>query len=247
MHLVLCSSTDLPALWAWDGLRASGIGPVTLMTDETLSAMVRWEHRVASEGSTVSFTTHAGPTLTDGAIRGVVNRLIAPPQQILDRAVPADRDYAMQEFTAFHLSWIHALRCPVLNRPTPQGLAGRWFHTSEAAIFANAAGLATPTYAQRDTDGAEAGYGSLAPADAAISQIVVLDDEVFGAQVPQSVRDRCVRFARLAQTRLLGIDLFQSPDNGWTFACATPLPNLQLGGARFVEKLARTLQNGDTP
>jgi hypothetical protein len=247
LYLILCSSTDLPALWACEGLRAAGIGPLTVITDETLSTAVRWEHRVGSGGSTVSFTTPGGATLTDGAIRGVVNRLIAPPQQILNCVAPADRDYALQEMTAFHLSWIHALRCPVLNRPTPQGLAGRWFHGSEAAIMANAAGFATPAYKQSDTDGAEAGYGSLAPPDAALSQVVVLDDEVFGANLPPRVRDQCTSFARLSQTRLLGIDLFRTPESDWTFACATPLPNLPLGGPPLLEKLARTLHNGDVP
>jgi hypothetical protein len=48
--------------------------------------------------------------------------------------VPVDRAYVSAEMTAFLLSWLSELDCPILNRPTPTCLSGpgwrqeQWIH-----------------------------------------------------------------------------------------------------------------------
>jgi hypothetical protein len=245
MHLMLCSYSDAPALWAFEGLRAMGLNSLELVTTEMLSFTTHWEHRVGNTGCSLSFKRPDGRTFQDRNIGGVVNRLMAPPADAVAHAVPSDRDYALQEMSAFYLSWLQALPGPVLNRPTPQGLAGRWFHSSEWALLAHQAGLCAPAWRQTDSDRAEDGYASMAPAGVASAQVVVLDDELFGASAPAEVRSACVSLAKLSQTRLLGIDFYETRENPWTFAYATPTPNLQIGGPPLLRSLARIFENGE--
>jgi hypothetical protein len=55
------------------------------------------------------------------------------PNELI-RIVPADQAYVAAEMQAFLLAWLTALPCPVVNRPSPQCLAGpawgpeRWIH-----------------------------------------------------------------------------------------------------------------------
>lgn len=244
MFLILCSSSDVPALWASHGLQAMGLHPVSLVTPEVLSSATTLEHRVGSEGTSISFKFMNGYGISDHNIRGVLNRLPGPPWEIINRFAPADRDYALQEMTAFYLSWLNSLSCPMLNRPTPQGLSGRWFHASELVLLAHQAGLATPTYRQSGGDGADAGYKPLAPPQARIERVIVLGDEVFGAQPPADVREGCCKLAKLCRTPLLGIDFYATASHPWTISHATPLPDFQAGGTRLLQRLTQVLQAG---
>ena len=131
MWLVLCASTDVSALWAAQGLNARGLEPLEVVSAEMLAQSQRWEHRVGAKGVTIDITQADGRRLRSDTVRGVLNRLVSVPYAPLLLAHPADRDYASQELTAFFLSWLYALSLPVINRPTPQGLAGQWRHRSE--------------------------------------------------------------------------------------------------------------------
>jgi hypothetical protein len=77
-----------------------------------------------------------GQAVAAREITGVLTRLAYVPEHELRRILPEDRDFAAAEMTAFLLSWLTSLRCPVLNRPTPASLAGpgwrheQWVHTA---------------------------------------------------------------------------------------------------------------------
>ena len=244
MYLILCSSTDLSAMWAHTGLQLAGLDNVELLTSEALSSCTLWEHRVGRAGVETSFRLPSGTTLHSGEVKGLLNRLPGAPQELLPYADASDRDYAMQEFSAFYLSWLHGIPGAVFNPPTPQGLAGRWQHASEWAIAAHQAGFTVPDWRQETGDPPERGYLSLAPAGAAVTRVVMLGGEVFGAEVPDAVRARCKKLAEISGTPLIGIDLFAGPTDPWTFAGATPMPDLQIGGPAFISKLAELFQNG---
>jgi len=244
VHLLLCSTTDYPGLWAYQSLREIGLPSLEIITSDTLAYSSLWEHRVGAAGVSVSFTLPDGRQIRDTQIDGVLNRLLVPPQELIARAMPEDREYALQETTAMYLSWLHGLSCPVLNRPTPQGLAGRWWHASEWALLAHDAGFAVPPYRQAPDDPSDRGYVSMAPAGVAVTHVVTLDGRTFGAALPSEVRDRCSRLAELSQTRLLGIDLFPTTEDPWTFAFATPTPDLQAGGRELLACVAGALNGG---
>ncbi len=242
MYLALCSTLDIPGQWAYQGLAACGID-IRLVTAEMLESATQWEHRVDSRTDSISFALPNGQVIHGADNQGVLNRLMTPSQNLMGRVVPADRDYALQEMSAFYLSWLNSLHCPMVNRPTPQGLAGRWFHLSELSLFAHQAGLAALPYRQTGNVAPEAGYQP-SPDLQRTTQVIVLDNEIFGANVPSAVGDGCRNLARLMQTRLLGIDFTSTPQTPWTFCFASPVPDLQLGGIRLIESLARTLRNG---
>lgn len=244
MYLVLCSSLDGPAIWAFEGLRAAGLADVELLTGERLAATTAWEHRLGRSGVRTGFTLPDGGIVRDDQIRGVLNRLVTPPEALLASACVEDRDYALQELTAFYLSWLHALACPVVNRPTPQGLSGRWRHMSEWLVLAREVGLPALSYRQSGDSPPDDGYGSLAPAGAALTTIVVFDGEVFGAKLPASTRQVCVAFARVAETALIGIDLIADASGQLRFAHASPMPNLMIGGEALLERLVRVFRMG---
>src|SRR5687767_5658359 len=108
--LVLCSSTDLPALWAASRLRARGLTPLRVLTPELLHYSVRWEHRVRADGATsLAFTLADGTHIGAADIRGVLNRISFVPPHVLDHLTERDRTYAQQEWTALHMSWLASL------------------------------------------------------------------------------------------------------------------------------------------
>ncbi|MBV9252531.1 MAG: hypothetical protein JO227_25230 [Acetobacteraceae bacterium] len=244
MYLVLCSSFDAPALWAHEGLRAAGLADVELLTGERFAVTTAWEHRLGRSGVRTSFTLPDGRTVQDDEIGGVLNRLVTPPEPLLASACADDRDYALQELTSLYLSWLHALSCPVINRPAPMGLAGRWRHASEWLMLAREVGLPAQSYRQSGDSPPDDGYGSLAPVGTAVTPIIVFDGEVFGACLPASTHKACVAFARAAETALLGIDLFTNATGQMSFGHANPIPNLMIGGEPLLDRLVQVFRNG---
>lgn len=63
-----------------------------------------------------------------------------------------------------------------------------------------------------------------------------------GPALPRETRESCLRLAQLAETRLLGIELVSdTSSNSWTFAGATPMPDLRIGGEALLDALAAEL------
>src|ERR1700674_4065238 len=71
-----------------------------------------------------------GTAVIDGApvgvrhIGGVLVRLGSIDASDLPQFAPADRRYAAAEMTAFLISWLSELTCPVINPPSGSCLAG---------------------------------------------------------------------------------------------------------------------------
>ena len=245
MFLVLCSSNDYGAQWAFTGLKRLGLAPIELVTAEELAYSGFWEHRVGVASASVRLTLPDGRIICSSGIRGVLNRLLSAPQELVNYARPLDRDYASQELSSFYLSWLSALPGKVINRPTPQGFCGRWRHTSEWALVAQRAGLPAPLFRQTIQHEPEQGYRSLAPQGVPVESVVVLGGEVFGALLPEDIHGACRRFAALTGDPLLGIDLFRANDGRWNFATATPYPELTRGGEALLTRLAQVFTEGE--
>lgn len=244
MFLVLCSSIDVPAHWAGRGLQALGLEPLSVVTTEVLSSATQWEHRVSSMGECISFTLADGCIISDQSVRGVLNRLVAPAANHLNRTAIADRNYAHQELAAFYLSWLNSLSCPVVNQPTPQGLAGRFFHASEWTLLAGQAGLAVMPYRQNGNDLPGIGYKPLAPLNSKPVRVVVFGGQVFGFALPDSVQSGCCELATRSGTALLEIEFYATADHRWTFSSATPVADLTIGGTPLLQSIGRFLQSG---
>ncbi len=243
MWLVLSSSTDASAHWAYGGLRARGFAPLEMISAEALAYSQRWEHRLGSDGVGISLTLSDGRTISNGEVRGVLNRLTYVPTQHL--FVTRDHDYMSQEFTAFFMSWLYALPQPVLNRPTPQGLCGPWRHVSEWVLLASQAGLPTLPFRQSslDTINEMKVERKVFPAGTPIIQTITVGSHVSSPQkMPPEIDEGCRRLAAMTGTALLGVDFARTPAGAWAFAGATPVPDLRPGGEPLLDALATALR-----
>ena len=239
MWLLLCNSTDQPALWAATRLRARALEPLTVLTPELLHYSFQWEHRLRRDGAaTVAFTLADGRRIDASSIRGVVNRIPLVPGRLLQHLVEADRAYAQQEWTALHMSWMASLRVPVLNLPVMEGLCGAWRHGSEWAWLAGQAGLDVDAYVEQvPSAAASRDIGGVAPP---VRTVIAIDGRGIG-HADEPLADACGRLGVLADTRILGVDIDARTS---AFVSASPLPDLRIGGEPFIDALASALRAG---
>jgi hypothetical protein len=248
MWLVLCSNSDLSALWAYQGLKERGLDPLELVSAEVLANSLRWEHRLGADGASIEITLPDGRNIRGSDTRGTLNRLQAFSYEYLPLARESDRLYAAQEFTAFFMSWLNVLPAPVLNRPTAQGLAGQWRHLSEWVWLATRARLPVPRYAKSSRDGMsqQHGFGRLVPANVPVQTVTVVAGRAVYArgQAPPEILEGCIALSNLSGVELLGVEFVVSNDDSWTFVGATPLPDLRLGGQALLDALFAALKGG---
>jgi hypothetical protein len=243
MWLVLCSPGDASVPWVHQGLANRGLLPLWPIGPAALFQGCRWEHRVASDGCASRLTLADGRVLESGQVRGTLNRLTGVPAELFDGS--ADRDYAVQELYALLLSWLHSLPAPVINRPVPQGISGAWRHSSQWVQLAARAGLPVPGYRRTSADPRSALYADspLFPAGTPTRTVLVLGGYTAGAPAPPGIAEGCRRLARMAGTSLLGVDFADGGTGAWTFAAASPLPDLRIGGEGFLDLLAAALRS----
>lgn len=243
MLLVVCELEDESALWFARRAARSGVH-CRIVTTEALSYARRFSHRLDNGEVHTEVRLADGALLVDSEISGVLNRAIQAPAAAWQLAAPAERDYATMELHACTLSWLHALPCPVRNRPEPDCLAGPLRHPFVTVAAAHAAGLPCPEV-RFDT------AGPLGPADALLLaaaqaagpqarpvHAVCLDGAVLGCELPEPVAAGITVFTARARagTALLGIDFFAGV-GGWWFAGASPLPDLRAGDDALCRRL----------
>ncbi len=244
MWLVLCSSSDPSGLWIYQGLKQLGVAPLELVLAEWLAYGAQWEHRLDGAGTHLKIVLPDGRVLCSSRIRGVVNRVIAPPAAQAQRAAESDKDYAQAEIQAFYLSWLNGLPGVVINRPTAVGLCGSWYHPSEWAYRASRAGLPVAPYRQSSHDAPELGYRSLAAQGAQTLNVIAFQGQVFGGTLPESIARGCRRLAEDVQAEMLGVEFYATENGQWTFANANPCPELSTGGLPLVQHLTQVLTEG---
>jgi hypothetical protein len=240
MIYVLCDLADLAALWAADRLRARG-RRVEVVTAQVLECALGWRHALAPDGE-----AEVEIRLADGRILGsrhpapVLNRLSHSPRARTDTVGGTDRDYAAQEMNALILSCLEALPGPVVNRPTPQGLCGRWRHPSAWTLLGAQAGLEAEAFRQSDrTDPDQAWFAP--PAPGAVTAFALAGQVIAPPTVPEATRRGCLRLAGLSGEILLGVELAPGPDGRWRMTGASPAPDLMRGGEPLIAALDAAL------
>ncbi len=236
MLLVLCEETDAAAWWAADALRTRGLSP-TVLTGADLAGVRGWRHTVGAADAAITLRfDHA--RLDGRDVRAVLNRLSFVPRAWVARVASPDRDYAMQEMHAFYLSWLNALRGPMLNPPTPQGLCGNMRHPSAWAALAARAGVPIRAFRQTSEDDPAASW-RFVPSPATL---FVVGPRVVGpAALAGPHGPACLRLAAAAGCPLLGIDFAPDEAGTWRMTGASPLPDLARGGDALADALAAAL------
>ncbi len=246
MWLVLCASDDGAAFWAYRGLRSLGLEPLELVTAEVLAISLRWEHLVGAGSLRANVDLADGRKIRGEAVSGVLNRLVYEPSLPLRNVRVADRSYAASEFAAFCLSWLSAFPGLMLNRPTPQGLSGRWRSMTEWAYLSAQAGLPTPDHSLGgiDVGGGLRNDGRLLTAPEPVRTVIVIGENPVEDSAPACIREGCIRLAALSKTNLLGVEFADGPAGPWTFVGATLQPDLRLGGDALLDALFKVFRDG---
>ena len=200
--------------------RWAGHGAALLTADDLSAA--GWRHPLGGAQRATAATAVAGGRVVAGhAITGVLTRRPYVAEQELGHIVPADRAYVAAEMTAFLLSWLSGLACPVLNRPTASCLAGpnwwpeQWVHL--------AARLGMPVRPVRRHVALGAG-GAVAAAGPQPITVTVVGDRCFGP-VDAALAAQARRLAGAAGAEMLAVR-FSGGEAGADFLGADPWPDV---------------------
>ena len=214
--VVVASHTDAPA---WSFARRYAAQGVCLLTPADLS-YCGWSYRAGNMET--SMAVIGGQRIAARDIRGVVTRLPAVSEADLEHIAVPDRAYVAAEMQAFLLSWLTALRCPVLNRPTPSCLAGPAWWPAQWTQAAARLGLPVTTVI------AQASFAR-PPSTRGTSRPTCVTVTVIGQRIIGTVDPLLARQARALATAA-GVDLlavrFSSRASGATFVGAHLWPNI---------------------
>jgi hypothetical protein len=133
--VIIAGKQDQSARWLaerWSRFGAELLSPSDL-------SVPGWCHYVAVASEDIAvINRRAVPT---EKITGVLTRLPCVSEHELMHIVPADRAYVAAEMTAFLLSWVSGLNCPLLNRPTPTCLSGCDWRSEQWVYLATLLGI----------------------------------------------------------------------------------------------------------
>jgi len=138
MILVLANNRDLPARRLVETWRAHD---ARLLTLADLSR-AGWRHYLGEVGPEIAIA--CGELIPAASINGVITRIPWVTPEDLLHVVDGDRHYVAAEISAFLLAWLSQLTCPVINRPTTNGLMGAPHAAEGWMAIAARAGLRLP-------------------------------------------------------------------------------------------------------
>jgi hypothetical protein len=258
------ASTDATAVRL--SVLANEFMAATLVAPVELALAERWAHRVQGRVVRTTFTTRGGITIDSETVVGVFNRLWMVPAPAL-KVRTEDREYAQAELHALVVSWLAALRCPVINPASPHALCGSPLSPLRWHVLAHRAGLEPLamrfTTSQRRfpapgkirvasgvalTDHARdplLAVGPAALADATgtrtASMLVVADDvwpEGFERDEAMPLAESCVRLARAAGLVVMRVNFVSSADEtSWLFTGVDATPDV-VGDEQLMAILA---------
>jgi hypothetical protein len=239
MKLILCSEDDAAAAWVYATLLSLGCSDLELVTSRDLAYATQWSHRVTSDNCAVEIHLQDQRRIHLRSVDGVINRFCWPSRAMIGRATREDQDYAWSEMFAFYLSWLHALPGKVFNRATPQGLCGTWRSAAQWMLLAGQAGFYVEPCC-----GSGMGWERPPEEGRQLTQVVVFEGRPFGLTGIGEIEAACRKLFDLTGTSLLGIELYASKGNRWTFHNATPLPDLCAGGVGLMEEIRKSWSEG---
>jgi hypothetical protein len=215
MIVVLAGDKDAAArslVARWQAYDAHWITPAGL-------SVAGW--RCYSHSLNPSTCVLSGRVVESREITAVLTRLPCVTEYDLPHIQPPDRAYVAAEMTAFLVWWLGSLDCPVLNPPTPTGLAGPNWRSEQWAHCA--AGLGIPVRPVLRTVSRYASSTASEPAVASVKATVV-GDRCLGSE-DASITSRARRLANAAGASLLEVE-FSGPEPDSLFLSANSCPDV---------------------
>jgi hypothetical protein len=244
--LILCHAYDASSHWLSQALRNRGVLGVEMLSAEELPYALSWKHLLSSQSVSVEFELNGGRTYRSSQIDGVVNRIDHVDPRVWHRSTDGDREYVLQELSAFYSSWLFGLPCPVYNPPDPLCLSGRSRTLAEWTVLAGKAGLAAAVFhtSSRDGEVRKVGESTRDQQGAGLLSLLAFHEKVFGPPVGSAIREGCAKLTFLSGCPILGIDFHVATSGELTFACARTMPDFRIGGALLVAEIAKRMGRG---
>lgn len=181
--------------------------------------------------SSSSVTLKSVGPLDSASITGVINRIAFLPDGHLANVAATDRTYIQQELLAIWSSWISALPCTVLNRPTATSISGPMYHPAVWHHSAAAAGLpvAQLTY--------DADLPDPVP-PTPVQSAIVCQGQCHSASLPPALFGACCDLAAFAGLDMVELFFGAGPD-GPVFSAASPIPDLGRADSALLAQVAQ--------
>jgi hypothetical protein len=194
MIVVVASISDQQAAAAVERWQATGVDATILTCHDLAQPGWRW----SLDGGAGALVL-GGRQVPMGDVTGVITRLACVTAFELPFVRPIDREYAASEMHAFLLALLASLPCPVINRPTPEGLCGpTWSVEQWVAVAAREQVCVRPAVRREYAGGVVVDL----PIHGPRRVIQVVGDRAFGAPSDRHERAAVV-VARAAGAELL--------------------------------------------
>ncbi|HEV7473873.1 MAG TPA: hypothetical protein VGN90_07480 [Pyrinomonadaceae bacterium] len=194
----------------------------------------RWMHLLIGSQTESTLTLHDGTTIHGDEIGVVFNRLQYVDMPHFAASAAEDREYAIMEMFALLLSWLKALRCPIVSRVSPKSLGGPTHSVLAWQYLAAKAGLPTarlrltsslrrysvPGLVVHPVSHEQTGNipaWLVEPMGQQTLSVMVVGERVIGA-VPAELVAACIKLASLSGIDVLLIHFATTLDGGaWRF------------------------------
>ncbi len=187
-----------------------------LLTSRDLSCP-GWRH--SPDSPDLDCAVISGEVVGVHQLAGVVNRLPAVGEEELQHISEEDRRYVASEMNAFLVSWMSALRCPVINRPDPNCLVGPNWREEEWLLLAARLGIRTAPLNRK-----VARHGTAIGQTEPKAEVTVIGTQCFG-DVSEELIVSSQRLAKSAEVSLLSVH-FTGPEPGAEFSGVNLRPDL---------------------
>ncbi len=230
MILLICASADYSALQLSCRLNSQSKAAVEVVTCEEVVYSPKFTHLL----STTSTDCPVHITRLDSQnaleISGIINRFGVPPRDHLLTLAEGDRDYAFQELFSALASWLSAIQCPVLNRPTAVSLSGPTYSPTAWGQMAVDAGLVPELKAfELDLPDSTANPTAL--------RVIVFNGRIYGISNSHRFANACLRLSEKIGAALLEIRFSQSEHKDVEFSTATTLVDFSIGGEELASDI----------
>lgn len=194
-----------------------------MLTAEDLS-VAGWRYRVSDACASIAMI--GGQPVQQEKITGVLTRLEWIWESELLEIVENDRGYIAAEMSAFLVSWLSDLKCPILNRPSPGSLNGPAWGKERWNFAASKAGMRVNPIRRRASL-APASNGEHKEASQSESQVsvTVVGDQCIG-DVHETLGQQARRLADLAKMDLLAVQ-FTNAEPDASFVAAGALADVE--------------------